>query len=173
MSHMNLVARFSALTSGCEFSFEASCMFESDEQVSTWSDSLRVSSSFTRRFLRAANLQLGYKLHDFPLKFFPRRNYQRRRTVKATFGGSYVADATVIRKLLGETRVVAMRFRERTDDRPYRESFYRRTESASMSGKSNWTRNAASRTRFLNKSHNVSKVDSRDMKERSELIITL
>lgn len=88
-------------------------MLENDGQVSTWSDYLRVSSPFTRRFLRAANLQLGYKLHDFPLKFFSPGNYRRRRTVKATFGGSYAADATVIRELFGETRDDAMRLRGR------------------------------------------------------------
>jgi len=40
--------------------------------------SLGLLTAFTRRFLRAANLKLGYKLHDFPLKFFSHGNYQRR-----------------------------------------------------------------------------------------------
>lgn len=92
-------------------------------QVSMWSDHLWVSFvAFTRRFLRTANLKLGYKLHDFPLKFFSHRNY-RRRHVKATFGGSYVVDATVIWGFLAKLEVRGAVSRGENDR--YRESFYR------------------------------------------------
>lgn len=93
-------------------------------QAFTWSGSLWISSC---RLLvvarsRAANLELGYKLHDFPLKFFSRQNYPRRHR-KSYFRREYAVDATVIRDFLGETRSARRRSFSSREDDWHRKSF--------------------------------------------------
>jgi len=73
-------------------------------QVFTWSNCLWVSSPSTLVVLFVpSNLQLGYKLHDFPLKFFFHGNYRRRRRKSYFRQELRCRDATVIWSFSGET----------------------------------------------------------------------
>lgn len=95
---------------GLEFSLLANISFRKRPdvricgQLFTWSNYLEVSSPSTLVvFFVPSNLQLGYKLHDFPLKFFSRGNYRRRRRKSYFRQELRRRDATVIRSFFGET----------------------------------------------------------------------